>query len=62
MLGGPNFYILDCLLEMQAFVSENSIAALRYIAGYLTAKSKNENLDDSHFYYEKYVGFMEDLN
>ena len=33
--------ILDCLPEMQASVSADSIAALVYIAGYLTAKNKN---------------------
>ena len=54
--------ILDCLPEMQASVSADSIAALLYIAGYLTVKNKNRNLDDIHFYYEKYGGFTADLN
>ena len=54
--------ILDCLSEMQASVSADSIAALVYIAGYLTAKSKNKDLDGSHFYYEKYGGCTADLN
>ena len=31
---------------MQASVLEDSITALIYIAGYLTAESKNEDLDD----------------
>ena len=46
---------------MQASVSADSIGALVYIAGYLTAKNKNKGLDDSHFYYEKYGGFTADL-
>ena len=54
--------ILNCLPEMQASVFEDSIAALVYIVGYLTAKSKNEELDDSHFYYVKYGDFRTDLN
>ena len=54
--------MLDCLPEMQASVSEDSIAALVYIPGYLTAKSKSKDLDDNHFYYEKYNGFTKDLN
>ena len=38
--------ILGCLSETQASVSEDSMAHLyTYIAGYLTCKSKNENLD-----------------
>ena len=45
--------ILDCFSEMQASVSEDSIAAFEYIAGYLTAKSKIKDLDDNHFYDEK---------
>ena len=35
--GGPKFYILDRLLEKQASVFEDSVVALIYIAGYLTA-------------------------
>ena len=54
--------ILDCLPEMQASVFADLIAALVYIAGYLTAKNKNKDLDDSHFYHEKYGGFTENLN
>ena len=41
---------------------ENAIAALIYIAVYLTAKSKNKNLADSHFYCTMYVHFTADLN
>ena len=54
--------ILDCLPEMQASVAADSIAALVYIAGYLTARNKNKYLDDNHFYHEKYSGFTADLN
>ena len=39
MFSGPKLYILDSLPEMQASVSKDSIAALAYIAEYLTAKS-----------------------
>ena len=46
---------------MQGSVSEDSIAELVHIAKYLTAKSKNKNLDDSHFHCKKYGGFMADL-
>ena len=59
---GPKFYILDCLPEMQASVFEDSITALICIARYLTAKSKNEDLDVSHFYYEEYGGLTADLD
>ena len=62
MLGGPKFYILHWLLEMQVSVSKDSIAALIYIAGYLNGKSKNQDFDDCHFYYEKCDGFKADLN
>ena len=58
--------ILDCLSEMQASVSADSIAALVYstlaYTGYLTAKNKNKDLDHSHFYCKKYGGFKKDLN
>ena len=40
MFDGPNFYILDFLPKMQASASEDSIAALIYIAGYFTAKER----------------------
>ena len=52
----------DSLLEMQASVSADPIATLVYIAGYLTAKNKNKDFDDSHFYYKKYGSFTADLN
>ena len=35
--------ILDCLPEMQVSVSADLIAALVYIAGYLTTKNKNND-------------------
>ena len=53
--------ILDCLPEMQVSVFED-LAALVYIAGYLTVKSKNKDLEDSHCYYGKYGSFAADLN
>ena len=40
--GGPKFYILYRLLEKQASVFEDSVVALIYIAGYLTAKRKRK--------------------
>ena len=62
MFNGPKFYIFDCLPKMQTSVFEDLIALFIYIAGYLTAKSKNGDLDDSHFYYKKYSAFAADLN
>ena len=54
--------ILDSFPEMQASVSADPIVTLVYIAPYLTAKNKNKDFDDSHFYYKKYGGFTADLN
>ena len=55
--------ILDCLPEMQASISADSMMALVYIAGFLISKDKEEaNGGDSYFYYEKYGGFTADLN
>lgn len=54
--------LLDCLLEMQASVSADSIMGIVYVAGYLVAKDKeNGNLDDSQFYVEKYGDYIVDL-
>ena len=55
--------IMDFLPKMQYSISEDSMMALVYIAGFLIAKDKEQiNEDDSHFYYEKYGSFTADLN
>ena len=66
-------YMVVCMFGEQKFctglfpesavsVSEDLIKELIHIGGYLTAKSKNKDLDDSQFYYEKYHSFMAGLN
>ena len=47
---------------MQTSVFEDLIDVFIYIAGYLTAKSKNGDLDGNHFYYKKYNACTADLN
>ena len=55
--------IMDCLPDMQASISKDSMMGLVYIAGYVTAKDKSDcDIEDSHFYYDKYGSFTEYLN
>ena len=43
--------IMDCLPDMQASISKDSMMGLVYIAGYVTAKDKSDcDTEDSHFY------------
>ena len=55
--------IMDCLPEMQPSVSLDSKMGLVYIAGYIVGKDENgDDADDSHFYYDKYGSFTDNLN
>ena len=55
--------IMDCLPDMQASISKDSMMGLVYIAEYATAKDKSDcDTEDSHFYYDKYGSFTEYLN
>ena len=52
--------IMDCLPDMQASISKDSMMGLVYIAGYVTAEDKSDcDTEDSHFYYDKYGSFTE---
>ena len=54
---------MDCLSDMQASISKDSMMGLVYIAGYVTAKDKSDcDTEDSHFYYYKYGSVTEYLN
>ena len=54
--------IMDCLPDMQASISKDSMMGLVCIGGYVTAKDKSDSdTEDSHFYY-KYGSFTEYLN
>ena len=55
--------IMDCLPEMQPSISVDSMMGLVYIAGYIVGKGEIGNdADDSHFYYNKYGSFTDNLN
>jgi len=56
--------IMDNLPDMQASLSEDTLMGLVYIGGYIIGKEKDDDCDadDSHFYYDKYGSFTNNLN
>ena len=52
--------VFDMLPELEKSLSQDVKSTLTYIAGYIVRK--DENLDDTHFYFEKYGDFTDDLN
>ena len=53
--------ILDNLPELESSLSVDTIMALVYIAGYVV-RNDDDAVDDTHFYFEKYGSFTNEMN